>query len=65
MNTNLPTHVTAEGGVDDWRFQQLLAAGWPEQQAVVLAANHDVDLHQACELLDRGCDADLAWQIVF
>ena len=54
-----------ESTVDEWRFRQLLAAGWPEQEALLLAARHDVDLHQACELLDRGCDAELAWQILY
>lgn len=54
-----------ESTVDEWRFRQLLAAGWPEQEALTLAARHDVDLHQACELLDRGCDAELAWQILY
>ena len=54
-----------ESTVDEWRFRQLLAAGWPEQEALVLAARHDVDLHQACKLLDRGCDAELAWQILY
>jgi hypothetical protein len=54
-----------ELGVDDWRFEQLVAAGWPEQQALVLAARHDVDLHLACDLLAKGCDPALAWDILF
>ena len=46
MNTDLITNdfPAVERGVDDWRFQQLLAAGWPERQALVLAAHHDIDL---------------------
>jgi len=43
----------------------LLAAGWPEDEALLLAARHDVDLHLACELLDHGCDPDLAWRILW
>ena len=66
MNTNLVTHdvPTVEPGVEDWRFQQLLAAGWPERQALVLAAHHDIDLHLACDLLAQGCDLALAWEIL-
>jgi len=51
-------------GSTAWRFQQLLAAGWPERQALVLAAHHDIDLHLACDLLAQGCDRALAWEIL-
>ena len=54
-----------EASVDEWRFQQLQQAGWPEQEALLLAARHEIDLHQACELLQRGCDPGLAWQILY
>lgn len=66
MNTNLLSHdvPATDRGVEDWRFQQLLAAGWPERQALVLAAHHDIDLHLACNLLARGCDLALAWDIL-
>ena len=66
MNTDLLTNdfPTVELGVEDWRFNQLVAAGWPEQQALVLAANHEIDLHIACDLLAQGCDLALAWQIL-
>ena len=66
MNTDLITNdfPTVERGVDDWRFQQLLTAGWPERQALVLAAHHDIDLHLACDLLTKGCDLALAWEIL-
>ncbi len=42
--------------MDDWRLERLIAAGWDEIAALILAADHTVDLHQACELLERGCD---------
>jgi hypothetical protein len=61
ISTDLPS---SELGVEDWRFKQLLSVGWPEQQALVLAANHNIDLHLACDLLAKGCDVDLAWQIL-
>ena len=66
MNTDLiyTDFATREHGLEDWRFDQLVGAGWPEQQALVLAANHDVDLHLACDLLAHGCDLALAWKIV-
>ena len=66
MSTQLYSESRLEAtGVDEWRFQQLLAAGWPEQEALLLAARHDVDLHQACRLLERGCEPTLAWQILY
>ena len=54
----------SELSIDDWRFQQLRAAGWPEQQALVLATHHEIDLHLACDLLANGCDPPLAWEIL-
>jgi len=61
IRTDIPTR---ELGVEHWRFDQLVSAGWPEQQALVLAANHDIDLHLACDLLAKGCDLALAWEIL-
>jgi hypothetical protein len=56
--------IRDELSIEDWRYQQLVKAGWPEAQALALAANHQVDLHLACDLLAKGCDPDVAWQIV-
>lgn len=66
MNTDLihTSSASTQLGTEDWRFQQLVSAGWPEQQALVLAANHDVDLHLACDLLAQGCDPTVAWEIL-
>ena len=66
MNTHLidSDFPTSDLGVEDWRFKQLVCAGWPEQQALVLAANHDIDLHLACDVLAKGCDPALAWAIL-
>jgi hypothetical protein len=38
-----------------WRMEQLLRAGYDRMLADVIAENLEVDLHQACELLRRGC----------
>jgi hypothetical protein len=66
MSTQLHTDSAAvEATVDEWRFQQLQQAGWPEQEALLLAARHEIDLHQACDLLQRGCDPGLAWHILY
>ena len=61
MNTEM---LVSELTVEDWRFQQLVGAGWCEQHALVLAASRDVDLHLACDLLAEGCDPDIALQIL-
>jgi hypothetical protein len=66
MSTQLPTDIeSVEVSVDEWRFQQLLTAGWPEQEALLLAGRHDIDLHLACELLEDGCEPELAWHILY
>lgn len=49
---------------EDWRHAQLLAAGWPEPHAFMLATLTEVDLHRACELLEHGCDVGTAWLIL-
>lgn len=50
--------------VERWRTEALALAGYPVDVAVALAANPDVDLHQACELLERGCDLQTALLIL-
>lgn len=52
------------GNVTAWRHERLEAAGWPEPCASILAAIDDVDLHEACRLLEDGCDVVTAWEIV-
>ena len=51
-------------------FGAFNAALWPVLAALwvaslVLALDHDVDLHLAVSLLERGCPADTALQILF
>jgi hypothetical protein len=50
--------------VEDWRAAQLIAAGYPADDALELAARSDVDLHQAVALLKNGCPIDVAARIL-
>lgn len=56
--------VTLDFDVQDWRFDQLVRAGWPADLAVDVARNADVDLHLACELLEQGADPPTALRIL-
>jgi hypothetical protein len=50
--------------IENWRHEALERAGYDPESAFVLAASHDVDLHKAVGLLQRGCSIDLALQIL-
>jgi len=50
--------------IERWRHEELERAGYDSESALVLAASHDVDLHEAVRLLKRGCTVDLALQIL-
>lgn len=51
--------------VEAWRFSQLVQAGYPTRAAATLAAEPDVDLHAAVELVTvRGCDPLVAIDIL-
>ena len=61
-----PTRTAREREtVTSWRIERLVGAGYPEDAALVLALDRDVDLHRAVSLLERGCPPDLALQILF
>jgi len=47
-----------------WRFDALFRSGFDLDAAAVLAANVEVDLHQAIELVGRGCPPALAARIL-
>ena len=47
-----------------WRAEALERAGYTPAEAAEVAVRHDVDLHQAIGLLERGCPAELALQIL-
>jgi hypothetical protein len=48
----------------EWRFSQLRKSGYGIEDAVVIAASTDVDLHYAADLVVRGCPPPLAVQIL-
>ena len=50
--------------IERWRAEELQRAGYEPRAAGRLAVRHDVDLHAAVELLERGCPADLALKIL-
>ena len=50
--------------VEQWRLHSLERAGYDPESASVLAASHEVDLHQAVELLQSGCPVAVALQIL-
>jgi len=47
-----------------WRFDALCRSGFDLDAAAVLAANVEVDLHEAVELVGRGCPPELAARIL-
>ena len=47
-----------------WRYEQLVAAGYPPQAASELAIRADVDHHLAESLLARGCTTQTALRIL-
>lgn len=47
-----------------WRFEVLVRAGYDMEQSAVLAAHVEVELHDAVQLIDRGCDGDTALRIL-
>ena len=57
-------HVPEIERIERWRHEELERAGYDPESALVLSASHDVDLHAAVELLERGCTVDLALQIL-
>ncbi len=50
--------------IERWRAEMLERAGYEADDAAELAARHDVDLHAAIGLLERGCPAEVALRIL-
>jgi hypothetical protein len=47
-----------------WRFDSLCRSGYDLDAAAVLAANVEVDLHEAVDIVMRGCPPELAARIL-
>jgi len=66
----LPTDVLEELASDpaalvlSWRIEQLIAVGFDSDAAFVLALDGGVDLHEASELVRRGCPPNTAFRIL-
>lgn len=50
--------------IERWRAEELERAGYEPRAAGRLAVRHDVDLHTATDLLERGCPPELALKIL-
>jgi hypothetical protein len=57
------TRVSDEEVVD-WRRDQLIRAGCDPSGALILAKRSHVDLHEAVDLLERGCPPRTALEIL-
>ena len=55
---------TEQDRVESWRAEALVRAGFDPSDAIALAARHDVDLHLAVELIERGCPYETAIEIL-
>jgi hypothetical protein len=64
MTTAEVTIVTELEQVEHWRAEELERGGYEPDAAAKLAARHDIDLHYAVRLLERGCSPELALQIL-
>jgi hypothetical protein len=47
-----------------WRCDQLVESGFSPARAATIAKNAQYDLHALIELVERGCQADLAVRIL-
>ena len=50
--------------VERWRTAELMRVGFAGDDAVALASRLEVDLHEAIELVQRGCPPELAVRIL-
>jgi hypothetical protein len=66
----LPTDVLEEQAPEPaarvlgWRIEQLIAVGFDSDAAFVLALDRNIDLHDATELVRRGCPPHTAFRIL-
>jgi hypothetical protein len=58
------TNAQARGEVIAWRCEQLVRSDFARMLAVRIAANAHYDLHPLIELVERGCEPELAVRIL-
>ena len=56
--------IDDEQQIIEWRFEQLRRAGFDPELALDMAISPWIDLHQATDLLLRGCSPELALRIL-
>ena len=56
--------VAEAASILGWRFSQLVAAGFDVDDAVVVAARVEIDLHRATALVGYGCPSGTAVRIL-
>ncbi|HEY8103402.1 MAG TPA: hypothetical protein VIE18_02735 [Gaiellaceae bacterium] len=62
--TDLINRHSEKAKVESWRLHVLMEAGFPLPLAEKLAAALDADLHEAVQLVRRGCDPRVAAEIL-
>ncbi|HVM69087.1 MAG TPA: hypothetical protein VM204_04540 [Gaiellaceae bacterium] len=62
--TELVDQGSERAKVESWRLHVLIEAGYPLPLAEKLAAAVDTDLHEAVELVGKGCDPKTAAEIL-
>jgi hypothetical protein len=60
----LQVEDTENERVERWRAEELEKVGYDPMSAVELAARHDVDLHAAISLIEKGCPPETAVRIL-
>lgn len=60
----LADSLTTDDAVRRWRLEQLELAGYSPWDALVLSGRAEVDLHEAIDLLRKGCPTATAVAIL-
>jgi hypothetical protein len=63
MSELVETEESEQSKVESWRLHVLMEAGYPLSLAERLAGS-EADLHNAVELLGRGCSPETAAEIL-
>jgi hypothetical protein len=60
----LHSNETEQERIERWRAETLERAGFAVDDAAELASRHDVDLHTAIGLIEKGCPPEIALRIL-